>query len=152
MLGFAALVLIQLVFHRTAYPYQTRSDALLYFSYATLAFLAVQTIKRGSHIRKLGVVFTVYGTCGRAVRRASEHDVQREGVLDLGSGVWRLDLRPLCESQPLRRTDGDARSRYRWSQLLHRFSMVATRYSPLQPLRSWVEPFFFPARAVACSL
>lgn len=62
MLGFAALVLIQILFHRTAYPYQTRSDALLYFSYATLAFLAVQTIKRGSHIRKLGVVFTVYGT------------------------------------------------------------------------------------------
>ena len=58
MLAFAALVLIQLVFRRTVYQYQTLSEALLYFSYGTLAFLAVQVIRRGSHVRKLAVAFT----------------------------------------------------------------------------------------------
>jgi len=62
MLCFAVLVAVQLVFKRTVYRYQTFADALLYFSYGTLAFLAIQTIKRGSHIRKLAVVFTMYGT------------------------------------------------------------------------------------------
>jgi O-antigen ligase len=62
MLAFAALVLIQIVFHRSAYLYQTLADVLLYFSYGTLAFLAVQTVRRGSHIRRLAVVFTIYGT------------------------------------------------------------------------------------------
>ena len=62
MLAFAALAVVQIVFHRTAYRYETISDVLLYFAYGTIAFLAVQTVKRGSHIRKLAVVFTIYGT------------------------------------------------------------------------------------------
>ncbi len=62
MVAFAALVLVQLVFRHSAYPYQTRSDLLLYFAYGTLAFLAVQTVRRGSQIRKLAVLFSVYGT------------------------------------------------------------------------------------------
>ena len=61
MLGFAALVLIQLALKRSVYPYKTFSDALLYFSYGTISFLAAQVIRRGSHIRKLGFAFTVYG-------------------------------------------------------------------------------------------
>jgi O-antigen ligase len=61
MLGFAALILLQLVFRRSVYRFQTLSEALLYFSYGTLAFLAAQVIRRGSHIRKLALAFTVYG-------------------------------------------------------------------------------------------
>lgn len=61
MLGFALLVLVQFVLRRSVYPYQTLSEALLYFSYGTLAFLAAQVIRRGSHIRKLAFAFTVYG-------------------------------------------------------------------------------------------
>jgi O-antigen ligase len=61
MLGFAALVIVQLVLKRTVYPYKTFSEALLYFSYGTMAFLAAQVVRRGSHIKKLGFAFTIYG-------------------------------------------------------------------------------------------
>jgi hypothetical protein len=57
MLGFAALVLIQILFHRTAYPYQTRSDALFISLTPPSLFLPFRQ-QRGSH-PQTWVVFTV---------------------------------------------------------------------------------------------
>src|ERR1700683_338484 len=61
MAVFGLLVVSQLVFHRSAYPHDTASLALLYFSYAMLCFLAGQTLVRGSQARRLALVFTLYG-------------------------------------------------------------------------------------------
>src|SRR5580700_6205574 len=61
MAVFGLLIVSQLVFHRSAYPHDTASLALLYFSYAILCFLAGQTLLRGSQTRMLAVVFSLYG-------------------------------------------------------------------------------------------
>jgi O-antigen ligase len=61
MAVFGLLIVSQLVFRRSAYPHDTASLALLYFSYALLCFLAGQTLARGSQARKLAVVFSLYG-------------------------------------------------------------------------------------------
>ena len=61
MAAFGLLIVSQLVFRRTAYPHDTASLALLYFSYAMLCFLAGQTLVRGSQARRLALVFTLYG-------------------------------------------------------------------------------------------
>ena len=57
----AGIVLLQLVFNWTAYRHETFSQALLYCAYAALAFLVVQTLRRGSQAKVLAVVITVYG-------------------------------------------------------------------------------------------
>jgi O-antigen ligase len=62
MAVFGLLILLQLVFRRTAYPHDTVSLALLYFSYAVLCFLAGQTLIRGSQARSLAVIFSLYGS------------------------------------------------------------------------------------------
>ena len=59
--AFGLLVLAQLVFRLTAYPHDTISLALLYFSYAMLCFLAAQVLIRGSQARTLAVIFSLYG-------------------------------------------------------------------------------------------
>jgi len=61
MSAFGLLVVFQLVFRRTAYPHDTISLALLYFSYAMLCFLAGQTLLRGSQARTLALIFSLYG-------------------------------------------------------------------------------------------
>jgi O-antigen ligase len=61
MAAFGLLVVVQLVFRRSAYPHDTASLALLYFSYAILCFLAGQALLRGSQARTLAVVFSLYG-------------------------------------------------------------------------------------------
>jgi O-antigen ligase len=61
MAAFGLLVVAQLVFRRSAYPHDTASLALLYFSYAILCFLAGQALLRGSQARTLAVVFSLYG-------------------------------------------------------------------------------------------
>lgn len=61
MAVFGLLVITQLVFRKSAYPHDTVSTALLYFSYAMLCFLARQALLRGSQARTLAVVFSVYG-------------------------------------------------------------------------------------------
>jgi O-antigen ligase len=61
MAAFGLLVVLQLVFRRSAYPHDTASLALLYFSYAMLCFLAGQALLRGSQARTLAVVFSLYG-------------------------------------------------------------------------------------------
>jgi O-antigen ligase len=59
--AFGLLIISQLLFRRSAYPHDTVSMALLYFSYALLCFLAGQTLLRGSQARSLAVIFSVYG-------------------------------------------------------------------------------------------
>ncbi len=61
MACFGLLILVQLVFHRTAYPHDTISLAFLYVAYAMLCFLAGQSLIRGSQARHLAIVFTAYG-------------------------------------------------------------------------------------------
>jgi O-antigen ligase len=58
---FGLLIVSQLVFRITAYPHDTISLALLYFSYAMLCFLAGQTLIRGSQARTLALIFSLYG-------------------------------------------------------------------------------------------
>ncbi len=59
---FGLLVGAQLVFHRSAYPHDTVSLALLYVAYAILCFLAAQSLFRGSQARTLTVIFLLYGS------------------------------------------------------------------------------------------
>jgi O-antigen ligase len=58
---FGALILLQLVLHRSAYPHDSASGVLLYCSYAMLCFLSSQTLLRESQARKLAVVFCIFG-------------------------------------------------------------------------------------------
>jgi O-antigen ligase len=58
---FGLLIVFQLIFRGTAYPHDTLAQALLYFSYAVLCFLASQSLLRGSQARTLSVAFSVYG-------------------------------------------------------------------------------------------
>jgi O-antigen ligase len=58
---FGLLIISQIVFRQTAYPHDTTSLALLYFSYALLCFLAGQTLIKGSQARTLALVFCLYG-------------------------------------------------------------------------------------------
>ncbi len=58
---FGLLILSQLLFRRTAYPHDTMALALLYLAYASLCFLASQTLLRGSQVRRLALIFSVYG-------------------------------------------------------------------------------------------
>jgi O-antigen ligase len=59
---FGALIASQLIFRITAYPHDTASLALIYIAYATLCFLAGQTLVRGKQARSLALIFSVYGT------------------------------------------------------------------------------------------
>ncbi|MFZ0319333.1 MAG: O-antigen ligase family protein [Candidatus Sulfotelmatobacter sp.] len=59
--AFAVLIVAQFAFHRTAYPHDTATLALQYVAYATLCFLAGQTLVRGAQARKLTLIFSIYG-------------------------------------------------------------------------------------------
>lgn len=61
MAVFGLLVVSQLAFHRSAYPHDTVSLALLYFSYAILCFLAGQALLKSSQARTLALIFSLYG-------------------------------------------------------------------------------------------
>lgn len=61
MAVFAAIVLAQIVFHRSAYLHDTISNALLYAAYAMLCFVSSQTLVRTSQARVIAVVLTIYG-------------------------------------------------------------------------------------------
>ncbi len=61
MAAFGALIVVQLIFRRTAYPHDTVSLALLYVAYAALCFLAGQTLVRGAQARSLTLLYSVYG-------------------------------------------------------------------------------------------
>ena len=59
--AFGVLIAMQLAFRISAYPHDTISLALQYFSYAMLCFLASQTLLRGAQARSLALMFCVYG-------------------------------------------------------------------------------------------
>lgn len=61
MAVFGLLIVAQLAFHRSAYPHDTAAEGLLYCAYAILCFLAGQTLLRGSQVRKLAMILSVYG-------------------------------------------------------------------------------------------
>jgi O-antigen ligase len=58
---FGFLIVLQLAFHRSAYPHDTISLALQYVAYGMLCFLACQTLLRGVQARHLALIFSVYG-------------------------------------------------------------------------------------------
>jgi O-antigen ligase len=61
MAAFGCLILVQILFHATAYRHDTISGALLYASYAVLCFLSSQTLLRNVQARKLALIFCIYG-------------------------------------------------------------------------------------------
>ena len=61
MAAFGVLILVQVIFHASAYPHDTVSGALLYCVYGMLCFLSGQTLRRGVQARKLAVIFALYG-------------------------------------------------------------------------------------------
>jgi O-antigen ligase len=61
MLAFAAIAGLQLVASSTAYRYATESQLALYAAYGAFSFLIVQLLRRTRQIKRLAVVFTVYG-------------------------------------------------------------------------------------------
>ncbi len=62
MAGFGILILLQLVLRTSAYQHDSFSSALLYCAYGMLCFLAGQVLVRSAQARKLGLIFTVYGS------------------------------------------------------------------------------------------
>jgi len=62
MLVFAGLIFAQLMFGRSAYRYATFSGSFLYCAYGMLCFLAAQCLRRGSQVKKLAVIVSVYGS------------------------------------------------------------------------------------------
>ncbi len=61
MLAFAFCIALQLATGRTAYRYETFSTSLLYVAYGILCFLAIQVLRRTSHVRILTIAFSIYG-------------------------------------------------------------------------------------------
>jgi O-antigen ligase len=61
MSAFAALILLQVVFKRSAYLHDTITGAMLYVAYWMLCFLATQTMIRTSEVRRTGVILSLYG-------------------------------------------------------------------------------------------
>ncbi len=61
MAVFGLLILVQIFFHRSAYPHDTISEAMLYAAYGMLCFLSSQLLVRSSQARKLGVTLAIYG-------------------------------------------------------------------------------------------
>ena len=62
MSGFGILILLQFVLRTSAYQHDSFSSALLYCAYGMLCFLAGQVLVRSAQARKLGLIFTVYGS------------------------------------------------------------------------------------------
>lgn len=59
--AFGLVILVQLVFHTSAYRHDTVAEALVYTSYGILCFIATQSLLRTSQARKLGVILACYG-------------------------------------------------------------------------------------------
>jgi O-antigen ligase len=58
---FGALIVVQIVFRRTAYRHDTVSLGLLYLALGALCFLTGQTLVRSAQARRLALIFSVYG-------------------------------------------------------------------------------------------
>lgn len=61
MCAFAALNILQCLPGMSAYAHATRAALLLNISYALVCFLLTQLLDRTTHLRRLGVIFTIYG-------------------------------------------------------------------------------------------
>ena len=61
MVLFAGVVLLQIIFHLTAYWYATWSKGLLWASYAGIFFLVSQVFRRQQWVTGFGLFFTGYG-------------------------------------------------------------------------------------------
>jgi O-antigen ligase len=59
---FGLIILTQIVLHRTAYRHDSVSLALLYLAFGTLCFLSGQALVRSAQVRRLALIFSVYGT------------------------------------------------------------------------------------------
>jgi len=81
MLAFGALVVLQLVFHSTAYRHDTIAEGMLFCAYGFLCFIVTQTLLRGSDVRKIAVVFGVYGAAVAALALV-------QGVAPNGKLYW----------------------------------------------------------------
>jgi hypothetical protein len=95
ILIFAALVALQVVTGRTAYRYETLSNALLYCAYGSALF-------PGGSMSPLNVAGENASDCGPGLRLCGrhvcldpEHVVKRQTVLAEDPAFWRLDLRSL---------------------------------------------------------
>ena len=62
MLGFMALICIQLLPGISSYRHATYSGLLLYVAYGLACFLITQTLTRATHIRRLATALVIYGT------------------------------------------------------------------------------------------
>jgi O-antigen ligase len=62
MLGYFALIGIQLAFNRTSYQAATFSSLLLYCTYGLLSFLLVQSLQRRWQLKALLAGFSLYGS------------------------------------------------------------------------------------------
>ncbi len=107
---FGLLIVSQLVFRVSAYPHDTLSLALQYFSYAVLCFLAAQTLLRGAQARTLCCDFFCVRSGAGWLCVDPGHLLERQVVLASAAPHGRLDLWSLCKPQPLRRFDGNAGS------------------------------------------
>ena len=58
---FAALILVQVIFHFAAYRHDAVNGAFLYCAYGMLAFLTTQTLRRNSQARRLALILSIYG-------------------------------------------------------------------------------------------
>ena len=81
MLAFGALVVLQLVFHSTAYRHDTIAEGMLFCAYGSLCFIVTQILLRGSDARKIAVVFGVYGAAVAALALV-------QGVAPNGKLYW----------------------------------------------------------------
>jgi uncharacterized protein (TIGR04206 family) len=81
MSAFGAILLAQIAFRLTTYRHDTVSEAMLYFAYGVLCFLATQTLIRSSQARKLAVLLTGYGVAVAAFALL-------EGVAPNGKLYW----------------------------------------------------------------
>jgi len=61
MLLFAALVVAQLVLARSAYWYETWRTGMLWAAYGILSFLVVQSFRRTTLLKRLGIFFSAFG-------------------------------------------------------------------------------------------
>ena len=59
--AFGLLILVQIVFQRSAYRHDTVSQGLLYCAYGVLCFLSGQTLLRTAQARKLALILCIYG-------------------------------------------------------------------------------------------
>jgi hypothetical protein len=110
MLGFAAVVVTQIMLRLSAYAYQTEIQAMRFVSYAMLLFVASQVLRTAEEQRRFLGFMGIFGIGLAAFMLMQFFGGEREGLLDTCTAIRRGALRPLCESQPLRWRDRDVGS------------------------------------------